>query len=61
MIGNKINDRITKFSKTSQQSNSETITNERDKEISKDRYERKDRFERFISPEKKAENYYDPR
>ena len=52
MIVNKINDRITKFSKTSQQSNSETITNERDKEISK---------ERFISPEKKAENYYDPR
>ena len=52
MIGNKINDRITKFSKPSQQNNSETITNELDKEISK---------ERLISPEKETENYYDPR
>ena len=46
MIGNKINDRITKFSKPSQQNNSETITNELDKEISK---------ERLISPEKKKQ------
>ena len=38
MTGNKIGDKITKFLKTSQQSNSETITNEHDTEISKERY-----------------------
>ena len=38
MIGNKIGDRITKVSKNSQQYNSETVTNERDKEILKERY-----------------------
>ena len=31
MIGNKVNDKITKTSKTSQQKNSETVTNEHDK------------------------------
>ena len=34
----KIADRITKVSKTSQQINSETVTNEHDKEIPKERY-----------------------
>ena len=38
LIGNKISNRITKVSKTSQQNNSKTITNEDDKEISKGRY-----------------------
>ena len=37
LIGNKI-DRITKVSKYSQQNNSETVTNEDDKEIHKERY-----------------------
>ena len=52
MIGNKIaeavaksyNDRITKVSKTSQQNNSETVTNEHDKKIPEERY---------ISPKKR--------
>ena len=44
LIGNKITDRITKVSKNSQQSNSETVANENDKEIPKERY---------ISPEEK--------
>ena len=38
LIGNKIADRITKVSKYSQQNNSETVTNEDDKEIHKERY-----------------------
>ena len=38
MIGNKIVSRITKFSKTSPQFNSETVTNEHDKETYKERY-----------------------
>ena len=38
MIGNKIANRITKVSKSSPQNNSETLTNEHDKEISKERY-----------------------
>ena len=46
MIGNKIANRITKVSKNSQQNNSETVTNENDKEIPKERY---------ISPEKRQE------
>ena len=36
-IGNIITDKITKVSKTSQQNNSETVTNEHDKEIFKER------------------------
>ena len=44
MIGNKIANRITKVSKNSQQNNSETVTNENDKEIPKERY---------ISPEER--------
>ena len=44
MIGNKIANRIKKVSKKSQQNNSETVTNEDDKEIPKERY---------ISPEEK--------
>ena len=38
LIGNKIADRITKVSKTSHQNNLETVTNEHDKEIPKERY-----------------------
>ena len=38
MIDNKIADKITEVSKNFQQNNSETITNEHDKEISKERY-----------------------
>ena len=37
-IGNKIANKITKFSKNSPQNNSETFTNENDKEIPKERY-----------------------
>ena len=44
MIGNKIANRITKVSKTSQQNNLETITNELAKEIPNERY---------ISPEER--------
>ena len=46
MTGNKIAKRITKVSKNSQQNNLETVTNENDKEISKQRY---------ISPEERQE------
>ena len=38
MINNKIVDRITKVSKNLYQNNSETVKNEHDKEISKERY-----------------------
>ena len=41
-----IADRITKVSKNSQQNNSETVTNENDKEIPNERY---------VSPEKRQE------
>ena len=46
LIGNKNADKISKVSKNSQQNNSETVTNEDDKEIPKERY---------ISPEKRLE------
>ena len=46
MIGNKIDNKITKGSRNSQQDNSETVTNENDKEIPR---------ERHISPEKSKE------
>ena len=46
LIGNKSADKITKVSKNSQQNNSETVTNEHDKEIPKERY---------ISPEERPE------
>ena len=46
LIGNKIADRITKVSKSSQQNNSETVSHEHDKEIPKERY---------ISPDKRQE------
>ena len=46
MIGNKIANKITKISKNSQQNNSETVTNEHDKEIPNERY---------ISPEERQE------
>ena len=38
LIGNNNADKITKVWKTSQQNNSETVTNERDKEMSKERH-----------------------
>ena len=38
MIGNKIANRITNFSKNSQQNNSETVTNKHDQAIPKERY-----------------------
>ena len=38
LIGNKTASRITKFSKTLQRNNSETVTNEHDNEIPKKRY-----------------------
>ena len=44
MIDNKIANKITGGSKNSQQNNSETVTNENDKEIPKERY---------ISPEER--------
>ena len=44
LTGNENADRITKLSKTSPQNNLETITNEHDKEIPKERY---------ISPEER--------
>ena len=46
LTDNKIADKITKGSKNSQQSNSETVTKENDKEKPKERY---------ISPEKRQE------
>ena len=49
LIGNKITDRITKVSKNSEQNNSDTVINEHDKEIPKERY---------IS-RRKTENYDD--
>ena len=44
LIGNKTADEIIQVSRNSQQNNSETVTNENDNEISKERY---------LSPEKK--------
>ena len=38
LVSNEIADRIRKVSKTSQQSNLEIVTNEHDKEVSKQRY-----------------------
>ena len=38
LIGNKIANRIRKVSKNSQQNNSDTVTNEHDKEIPKEKY-----------------------
>ena len=46
MIGHKIVEKITNNSKNSQQNNSESVTNERDKKIPK---------ERHMSPEEKQE------
>ena len=38
MIGNKVADEIVKVSRNSKQNNSETVTNENDKEIPTERY-----------------------
>ena len=48
LIGNKIANKITKISKTLQQNNSETIKNEHDKEIPKERYISPDEREKII-------------
>ena len=50
MTGNKIADKITKVSKTLLQSNSETITNEHDKEMPKNIY-----IYIYIYPEERQE------
>ena len=52
LSGNKIANKMTKVSTNSQQNNSETVTNEHDKEIPK---------ERHISPEKRQETIHDLR
>ena len=52
LIGNKVSDKVTKISKSSQQSNSETVKNDYDKEIPKERY---------ISPEERQKNTDDLR
>ena len=49
LIGNKIANKITRVSKHSTQINSETVTNENDKEIPE---------ERDISPEKNTRNHW---
>ena len=46
LVDNKVSERVTKVSKNLQQNNSETVTNEHDKEIPKERY---------ISPEERQE------
>ena len=46
LTGNEIANKITKLSKKSQQNNSETATNEHDKEIPKEKY---------VSPEERQE------
>ena len=51
-IGSKITNKITKISKTLQQNNPETVTNEHDKEIPNERY---------ISPEERQKIIYDLR
>ena len=48
MVGNKIANKITKISKTSQQNNSETVTNENDKEIPKERYKSPEERQKII-------------
>ena len=52
LIGNKIADKVSKVSKTLPQNNSETITNEHDKELLKERY---------ISPEEREEIVHEVR
>ena len=52
LIDNKIADRITKFKKHLQQNDSETVSNESDKEIPKERY---------ISSEECQKNIYNRR
>ena len=48
LIGNKIADKITRVSKTSPQNNSETGTNECDKEIPKERYKSPEQRQKII-------------
>ena len=48
LIGNKIADKITKVSKTSQEKNSDTVTDEHDKEIPKERYISPEEGQRII-------------
>ena len=48
LIGNKVDNRITKVSKNQQQNNLETVTNEVDKGIPKERYISPDQRQKFI-------------
>ena len=48
LIGSKITDRITKVSKSSQQNNSEAVTNKHDKEIPKERYISPEERQKFV-------------
>ena len=48
LIGNKIPDKTIKISKTSQQKNPETITNEPDREIPQDRYKSSEERQKTI-------------
>ena len=50
MTGNKIANKFTEISKNSQQNNSETVTNENDKEMPKEIPK-----ERYISPEERQD------
>ena len=49
MIGNKIANKITKPQKSSQQGNSETVTNEHDKEILEERSLSPEEWQEFIN------------
>ena len=48
MIGNKIDNKIIKFSKHLQQNNLETVANENDKEIPKERYVSPEKWQKII-------------
>ena len=48
MIGNKVADKITKFSKTSHQNNSETLKNGHNIEIPKKRYKSQEEWQKSV-------------
>ena len=58
LIGNKIANTITKVSRSSSQNNSETITNERDKKLPKERYTDIYLYIQKKKKDSKAENYW---
>ena len=57
LTGNKIADKITKVSKNSQQNNSETVINENDKEIPKERYISPEAIQNIIDNVRLIYNY----